>query len=107
TSLRVINAERRTPSRIASALRRNSHTDGACFPGSFSLTGHTNGETNSTFSPRVRLSWERERRAKIINAEGEFQAARKNSCRRPRFPSATVRPATALLTDDEGNFERA
>src|SRR5271165_1206028 len=74
---------------------------------SFSLTGHTNGETNSTFSPRVRLSWERERRAKIINAECEFQAARKNSCRRPRFPSATVRPATALLTDDEGNFERA
>ena len=53
------------------------------------------------------FSWERERRAKIINAEGEFQAARKNSCRRPRFPSATVRPATALLTDDEGNFERA
>src|SRR5271165_2247005 len=30
------------------------------------------------------FSWERERRAKIINAEGEFQAARKNSRRRHR-----------------------
>src|SRR5271165_956239 len=72
---------------------------------SFSLTGHTNGVAlvgpallELTYPLALELvlhsaivtdftmerlltpfSWERERRAKIINVEGEFQAARKNS----------------------------
>ena len=50
---------------------------------------------------------ERERRAKIIIAEGEFQAAEKTRASGIDDFCATDRPATALLTDDEGNFERA
>ena len=48
---------------------------------------------------------ERERRAKIINAEGEFQAAQKLVQAAALIFRATDRPATALLTDDQGNFE--
>src|SRR6201987_2181321 len=49
---------------------------------------------------------ERERRATIITAEAEFQAAETGAAGGDDF-RATDRPATALLTDDEGNFERA
>jgi regulator of protease activity HflC (stomatin/prohibitin superfamily) len=50
---------------------------------------------------------ERERRAKIINAEGEFQASGKTGAGGGDDFRATDRLSTALLTDEEGNFERA
>ena len=50
---------------------------------------------------------ERERRAKIINAKGELQACGKTRGGGLDDSRATNRPATALVADDEGNFERA
>ncbi len=50
---------------------------------------------------------ERERRAKIINAEAEFSGRGKIRAGGIDDFRAADRPATALLTDDEGNFERA
>ena len=50
---------------------------------------------------------ERERRAKIINAEGEFQAAEKLVQAASMISAQPIALQLALLTDDEGNFERA
>jgi hypothetical protein len=44
---------------------------------------------------------------KIINAEGEFQATEKLVQAAAMISAQLIDPATALLTDDEENFERA
>ena len=50
---------------------------------------------------------ERERRAKIINAEGEFQAAEKLVQAAGDDFRAADRPATPVPADDERNLQRA
>jgi len=49
---------------------------------------------------------ERERRSKIINAEGEFQAAEKLVQAASMIAAQPIALATPVLTDYEGNFQR-
>ena len=50
---------------------------------------------------------ESERRAKIINAEGEFRAAQKLVQAASMISAQPIALQLRFFTDDEGNFERA
>jgi regulator of protease activity HflC (stomatin/prohibitin superfamily) len=50
---------------------------------------------------------ERERRAKIINSEGEFQAAEKLVQAASMISAQPIALQLRIFTNDKGNFERA